>query len=141
MWGYVIGRRVGVSAVAAALAAGVLAPGAFADPGQAKNSIKVPLTCAGSTVEFIVISNGDITPGHVVGDTRIFLPQSFDLTFIFTPPGGPSTTETFTPSKKNGHGDLVTCNLDWTRTMPDGTVIVGFGTLVGVFTPASGGSS
>lgn len=135
-------RRLALaSAVAATLTVGALAPGALADPSQARNSVKVPLTCAGSSVEFIVISNGDITPGHVVGETRTFLPQSFDLTFIFTPPGGPSTTETFTPSRKKQHGDLVTCTLDWTRTMPDGTVIVGFGTLVGVFTPASGGSS
>jgi len=130
-----IRRLVSILSIAT-VGVGVLTQGASADPSNAKNSVTVPLNCGGTPVQFVVIGNGDITPGHVVGSTRTFIPQSFDLTFIFTRPDGTVVTETFTPSKKNPHRDLVTCTLDWTRTTADGTVIVGFGTVMGFFTPA-----
>jgi hypothetical protein len=47
-----------------------------------------------------------------------------NITFEFTPPGGPTQTETDTASKHNVHGDLVTCSLDTTQTFPFGTVHV-----------------
>ncbi|MCA1693673.1 MAG: hypothetical protein LC749_02515 [Actinobacteria bacterium] len=130
-----IRRLVSILSIAT-VGVGVLAHGASADPSNAKNSVTVPLTCDGTLVQFVVIGNGDITPGHVVGSTRTFIPQSFDLTFIFTHPDGTIVTETFTPSKKNPPGDLITCTLHWTRNTADGTVIVGFGTVTGFFTPA-----
>ncbi|MGI9075961.1 MAG: hypothetical protein ACR2G6_01360 [Gemmatimonadaceae bacterium] len=121
--------------IAAAVGVALFAQGASADPGNAKNSVTVPLTCDGKAVEFVVIGNGDITPGHVVGSTQTFLPQSFDLTFIFLANDGTVIeTETFTPSKKNPREDPVTCILAWTRIIPEGS-IVGFGTVTGFFTP------
>jgi hypothetical protein len=115
-----------------------LAPGAGADPINAKNSFQFPATCDnGQTVQIVVNGNGEFTPGHVVGSTAVFVPQAFDTTFEFTPPGGPTQTMTDTSSKHNVHGNLVTCSLDATQTFPGvGTVHV-FGTATGFFTPAS----
>jgi hypothetical protein len=114
-----------------------LVQGAAADPINAKNSFQFPATCDnGQTVQFVVNGNGEFTPGHVLGSTAVFIPQAFNITFQFTPPGGPTQTETDTASKHNVHGDLVTCSLDVTQTFPFGTVHV-FGTATGFFTPAS----
>jgi hypothetical protein len=71
-----------------------------------------------------------------VGSTAVFIPQAFDLTFEFTPTGGPTQTETDIRSKPNLHGELVTCSFDVTQTFPDGVLRL-FGTATGVFTPAS----
>jgi hypothetical protein len=112
-----------------------LAPGAGADPIKAKNSFTLPATCGGQTVQFVVNGNGEFTPAHVVGSTAVFIPEAFDLTFQFTPPGGPTQTERDTSSKHNVHGDLVTCSLDASQSSPEGTFRV-FGTATGFFTPA-----
>lgn len=125
------------AALAVAIGAlGVFAPGASADPLNAKNSFAFPATCDGQTVQFVVIGNGAFTPGHVVGSTELFVVQSFSATFQFTPPGGPTQTEIDAASKKNVHGDLVTCSFDVTQVFPDGTFRL-FGTATGFFTPAS----
>ena len=121
--------------VAAVVALGVLAPAASADPLNAKNSFAFPATCDGQTVQFVANGNGEFTPGHVVGSTAVFVVQAFDITFEFTPPGGPTETMTDTSSKSNVHGDLVTCSVDVTETFPEGTVHF-FGTATGFFTPA-----
>jgi hypothetical protein len=115
---------------------GALAQGAAADPIGAKNGLTFPATCDGQTVQFAVNGNGDFTPGHVVGSTAVFVLQAFDITFQFTPPGGPTQSETTARSKGNVHGDLVTCSFDVTQTFPEGTVHF-FGTATGFFTPAS----
>jgi len=67
---------------------------------------------------------------------RVYVLQSFDATFTFTPPGGPTFAEHFARSKHNVHGDLVTCTFDITETGPEGT-FRGFGTVVAFITPAS----
>jgi hypothetical protein len=36
-----------------------------------------------------------------VGSTTVFIPEVLDLTFEFTPPGGPTQTETLTTAKAN----------------------------------------
>jgi hypothetical protein len=120
----------------AVLALGVFAPGASADPLNAKNSVAFPATCDGQTVHLVVIGNGAFTPGHVVGSTAVFVLQSVDATFEFTPPGGPTESEPFTAAKNNVHGDLVTCSFDFTVVFPEGTFHA-FGTATGFFTPAS----
>lgn len=124
-----------------ALALGILAmaafaPGAAADPINAKGSQVIPVTCDGQALEFVVNGNGDFTPGHVVGSTAVFVLQAFAATFEFTPPGGPTQTESFARSKHNLHGDLVTCAFDFSETTPEGTFRA-FGTATGIFTPAS----
>ena len=130
-------RRLCVALTLGILLLAGLVQGAAADPINAKNSFQFPATCDnGQTVQFVVNGNGEFTPGHVLGSTAVFIPQAFNITFQFTPPGGPTQTETDTASKHNVHGDLVTCSLDVTQTFPFGTVHV-FGTATGFFTPAS----
>jgi hypothetical protein len=126
-------KRLCTALVAVIIAMAAFAPGAAADP---KGEI-IPLTCDdGQTVEVAVNGNGDFTPGHLVGGTAVYVVQSFDATFTFTPPGGPTFTEHFARSKHNIHGDLVTCSFDITETGPEGT-FRGFGTVVVFITPAS----
>jgi uncharacterized membrane protein len=130
-------RRLWVALTLGILMLAALAQGAAADPINAKNSFTFPATCDdGQSVQFVVNGNGEFTAAHVVGSTAVFIPQVFDITFQFTPPGGPTQTETDTASKHNVHGDLVTCSLDVTQTFPEGTVHLS-GTATGVFTPAS----
>jgi hypothetical protein len=129
-------RRLCVALVLGILMVAALAQAAAADPSNAKNSFSFPASCDGRTVQFVVNGEGEWTPAHVVGSTAVFIPQAFDLTFQFTPPGGPTETMTDTSSKHNAHGDLVTCSLDATQTSPEGTFRV-FGTATGFFTPAS----
>ena len=122
---------------AAVVALGVFAPAASADPLNAKNSLAFPAACDdGQTVQVVVNGNGRFTPAHVVGTTAVFVPQALDATFEFTPPGGPTETETETASKPRIHGDLVTCSFDVTQSFPFGTIHL-FGTATGFFTPAS----
>jgi hypothetical protein len=130
-------RRLCVALTLGILMVAVLAQGAAADPIGAKNSFTFPATCDdGQTVQAVVNGNGEWTPAHVVGSTAVFVPQAFDTTFEFTPPGGPTQTETDTSSKHNVHGDLVTCSFDVTQTFPFGTIHL-FGSATGFFTPAS----
>jgi hypothetical protein len=121
---------------AAVLALAVFAPAASADPLNSKNSLAFPADCGGQTVRVVVNGNGEFTPAHVLGGTAVFVPQALDVTFEFTPTGGPTQTETDTSSKPNVHGDLVSCSFDVTQTFPGGSVHL-FGTATGFFTPAS----
>ncbi len=120
----------------AALGAAVLAQGASADPTNAKSSFSLPASCAGTAVQFVVNGNGEFTPGHVVGSTAVFIPQSFDITFEFTPPGGTTETGTDTASKRHPpRRILVTCSFDFTQSSDEGTFRA-VGTVTGFFTPA-----
>jgi hypothetical protein len=112
-----------------------LAQGATADPITAKNAFTFTATCDGQQVQFVVIGGGDFTPAHVVGSTTVLIPEVFDITFTFTPPGGPTETETFTAAKANPQGDI-TCNINVSETAPEGTFTV-VGTVSGFFTPPS----
>ena len=115
----------------------VFAPAASADPLKAKNSLAFPVTCDdGQTMQVVLNGNGEFTPAHVVGSTATFVPQAFDITFEFTPTGGTTETVRNTNSKRNVHGDLVTCSFDVTQSFPFGTLHL-FGTATGFFTPAS----
>ena len=122
---------------AAVVGLAVFTSAASADPLKAKNSFAFPAICDnGQTVQVVVNGNGAFSPAHFVGTTAVFVPQAFDLTFAFTPPGGPTQTETDAASKHNVHGDLVTCSVDTTQSFPFGTLHL-FGTATGFFTPAS----
>jgi len=130
-------RRLWVGLTLGILMLAALAQGAAADPINAKNSLTFPATCDnGQTIQVVVNGNGDFTPGHVVGSTAVFVLQSFNFTFEFTPTGGETMSETNTGSKGNVHGDLVTCSFDVTQTFPEGTFHL-FGSATGFFTPAS----
>jgi hypothetical protein len=127
-------RRLCVTLTLGILMLAALAQGAAADPINAKNAFAFTATCDGQQVDFVVIGGGAFTPGHVVGSTTVFIPEVFDLTFTFTPPGGPTETETFTAAKGNPKGD-VTCDIDISETTPEGT-FTAVGTVSGFFTPA-----
>jgi hypothetical protein len=129
-------RRLCVALTLGILLLAALAQGAAADPSGAKNSLTFPADCGGQRVQFVVNGGGDFTPGHVVGSTAVFVLQSFNVTFEFTPTGGETESETAARSKRNPHGDLVTCSFDVTQDFPDGTFHF-FGTATGFFTPAS----
>jgi hypothetical protein len=129
-------RRLFVVLTLGILMVAALAQGAAADPINAKNGLTFPAACDGQTVQFAVNGNGDFTPGHVVGSTAVFVLQSFDITFEFTPTGGEPMSETAARSKGNVHGDLVTCSFDVTQSFPEGTFHF-FGMATGFFTPAS----
>jgi hypothetical protein len=130
-------RRLCVALTLGILMMAALAQAAAADPINAKNSFTFPATCDnGQAVQVVVNGNGEFSPALVVGSTAVFIPQAFDLTFEFTPPGGPTETMTDTSSKHNVHGDLVTCSFDVTQASPFGTGHL-FGSATGFFTPAS----
>ena len=128
-------RRLCVTLTLGILMMAALVHGAAADPINAKNAFAFTATCDDQQVEFVVIGGGPFTPGHVMGSTTVFIPEVLDLTFEFTPPGGPTQTETLTRAKANPQGE-VTCSLDASETSPEGTFRV-FGTATGFFTPAS----
>lgn len=119
------------AAVGTCLIAAVgFAPSAAADP---KTEV-IPITCDGQEVEVAVNGNGDFTPGHLVGGTAVYVVQSIDATFTFTPTGGDPETETLTRSKGNVHGDTVTCTFELSETSPEGTFTAS-GTVVVFVTP------
>jgi hypothetical protein len=131
-------RRLCVALTLGILMMAALVQGAAADPINAKNSFTFPATCDdGQTVQVVVNGNGEFSPAHVVGSTAVFIPEAFNVTFEFTPPGGPTQSETDTSSKHNVHGDLVTCSFDVTQTFPEGGTVHLFGSATGFFTPAS----
>jgi hypothetical protein len=130
-------RRCGTALAAIAVGALALAPGALADPVNAKNSMVIPASCDnGQSYQVSVNGNGEFTPAHDLGSTSVFVPQAFDLTFEFTPTDGSPQSETDTSAKHNVHGDLTTCTIDLTQTFPEGSFHL-FGTVTGFFTPAS----
>jgi hypothetical protein len=128
-------RRLCVTLVLGILMMAAFVQGAAADPINAKNALTFTASCNGQDVELVVNGAGNFTPAHVVGSTAVFIPEVFDLTFTFTPPGGPTETETFTAAKNNPKG-AVTCRLDASETTPEGTFSV-VGTVSGFFTPRS----
>jgi hypothetical protein len=128
-------RRLCVTLTLGALMMAALIQGATADPSNAKNAFTFTATCDDQQVAFVVNGAGDFTPAHVVGTTAVLIPEVFDITFTFTPPGGPTETETFTEAKANPKGD-VTCDISVSETTPEGTFTV-VGTVTGFFTPRS----
>jgi hypothetical protein len=128
-------RRLCVALTLAILMMAALVQGAVADPINAKNAFTFTATCDGEQVAFVVNGAGDFTPAHVVGTTAVLIPEVFDITFSFTPPGGPTETETFTAAKANPKGD-VTCSFNISETTEEGTFSA-VGTVTGFFTPRS----
>ena len=128
-------RRLCVTLVLGILMLAALVQGAAADPINAKKAFTFTATCDGEQVAFVVNDAGNFTQAHVVGTTAVLIPEVLDLTFSFTPPGGPTQTETLTAAKANPKGE-VSCSLDASETSPEGTFRV-FGTVTGFFTPAS----
>ena len=110
---------------------------ASADPTHAKNATFVTAICGGQEVHAVVSGNGTFTPAHVIGNTSVFIPIAFNLTFTFTMPDGQTFTDTNTASKPNASQANVTCDVPEalnTSTSPEGTFSLS-GTVTGFFTP------
>jgi hypothetical protein len=130
-------KRCGIIIAIATIGALALVQGAMADPVNAKNGLAFPASCDnGQSYQVSVNGNGEFTPAHILGSTSIFVPEAFNITFAFTPTGGPTESETDTSAKHNVHGDVTTCSIDFTQTFPEGSFHL-FGTVTGFFTPAS----
>jgi hypothetical protein len=131
-------RRATVIAVFA-IALGVFAQSASADPSNAKNAGFFTAVCGSTQLQVVVNGNGTFSPAHVVGSTSVFVPTAFDLTSTFTPTVGPPEVETETSSKGHTPANAVTCELPAalnTFTFPEGTFVLS-GTVTGFFTPSS----
>jgi hypothetical protein len=117
---------------------GLLALPAAADPGHAKNASHVQALCGTQTVNVVVNGNGNFTPAHVVGSTKVFIPTALNLTFTFTPTNGTPEVDTQNVAKagptKRG---TVTCTIP-SQTLfsgPEGSAMIQ-GSVTGFFTPA-----
>ena len=137
-------RRV-LKGITVAIAIGVtswmIGPSAVhaAAGGDGPNAVTFDADC-GSAAPIGVQINfaaGQFAAAHVV-DGGTFVPLSFgEQTVTFTPPGGPSQTQTFPPITKgqssHASGDQVTCSFDFTATdRKSGATIHIVGTVTGV---------
>lgn len=128
-------RRVTVIALFA-IVLGVFAQAASADPVNAKKSSTFIANCGGPNLIVVVNGNGVFTPAHVIGSTAVFIPTAFNLTFTFTPTGGPPEVEQDTSSKAGPIKNTTTCTLPLQTVFsgPEGTATIQ-GTVTGFFTP------
>src|ERR1041384_5117281 len=119
-------KRRFLMAVACLAFAGVLVPAASADPIHAKNATQIHATCGAQPVTVVVNGNGEFTPAHVVGNTSVFIPTAFNLTFTFTPTGGAPMPETDTSGKGGPIKNTVTCTIPLQTLFsgPEGTATI-----------------
>jgi len=120
-----------------ALSVAALAPAAAADPTNAKNATQLELDCNGTPYQVVVNGNGKFTPAHILDSTGVIVPYSLDLTLTFTPPGGPTQTQTQTAAKGGPHKDAVDCTIPFQSfNGPQGTFTIQ-GTATAFLTPRS----
>lgn len=120
-----------------ALAIVALAPSAAADPTSAKNATQLELDCNGTPYQVVVNGNGGFTPAHIIASTGTVVPYSLDLTFTFTPPGGPTQTDTQTVAKGGPHKGAVNCTIPFQSfSGPEGSFSIQ-GTATAFVTPRS----
>jgi hypothetical protein len=108
-----------------------------ADPGHAKNAGHIQAICGTQTVNVVVNGNGDFTPAHVVGSTKMFIPTALHLTFTFTV-NGTTMTDTQNVAKASpAHRGTTTCTIPMqTLAGPQGTATIQ-GSVTGFFTPVT----
>jgi hypothetical protein len=117
--------------------AGVSAQSASANQTNAPDALAVTMVCSNQQYLLAVNGNGTFTPGHVIGGSREFVPNAFELTFSFTDARGTVDTQTESATKPNppaGH-PILTCDVPAglnTTTLPDGTLVVS-GSVTGFF--------
>ena len=120
-----------------ALSIAALAPSAAADPTNAKNATQLELDCNGTAYQVVVNGNGRFTPAHILNGTGTLVPYSLDITTTFTPPGGPTQTQTRTAAKGGPHKDAIDCTIPFQSfSGPQGTFTIQ-GTATGFLTPRS----
>jgi hypothetical protein len=127
----------GLLVLAACLAScAVVTSVATADPTNARNAAEISATCNGQDIMVVVNGNGEFTPAHVVGNTSVFIPTAFNITFSFTPTGGTTMSETDTSAKAAPLKNTITCTIPLQTLFsgPEGTATIQ-GTVTGFFTP------
>jgi hypothetical protein len=138
-------RRLCMAVILGILMTAVLVPVASAEPSRpGKNIFPFTIKCDGQTIDIVFtgqIGSGEVfAPAHVVGSTSVFQLLTIDEIVEITPPGGTTETIVFQATKPSLHGNLpadrVTCQVNDTKTFPEGTIHV-VGTVTGVFTPKS----
>jgi hypothetical protein len=106
-------------------------------PYPRQNSMRVNAVCNGTPYQVVTNGNGEFTPAHVIGSTQTFVPYAFDLTFTFTPPGGPTQTNMDTSAKGGPHKGAMTCTIPFQSfSGPQGTSTIK-GSVTGFLTPRS----
>ena len=124
-------RHLVALTAAAVFAAGLVVPAASADPSHAKNALTIQAVCGTRMLTVVTNGNGTFTPAHVSGNTAVFVPTAFNLTFTFTPAGGGSPQMfTDTSSRKNQTGN-VTCTIAGSQTDQAGNTFTLRGTVTG----------
>ena len=129
--------RTLIATLAAGAIAALTAFPAAADPGHAKNALRLRAQCGTQMVNVVVNGNGKFTPAHVVGSTKVFVPTALHLSFTFTPASGPASTDTQNVVKKSAtKRGTVTCTIpvQTVFSSPQGTNTIE-GTVTGFFTP------
>jgi hypothetical protein len=135
-------RRFVVASAVVAGASMVAGP-ALAAPTNAKNAFHGTANCGtAGTFSFVVnsangqgqgtMNNGnqaEWTPAHLTGGL-VFHPTVFNITFTFTPPGGPPMSFTNTDSRPHQTGD-VTCTVSGSQTDPEGGTFSLSGSVMG----------
>jgi hypothetical protein len=130
-------RRLLIVAACVVFVAAIIAPGAGADPTNAKNATRLFAMCGGQKVDVVVIGNGEFTPAHDLASTSVFIPTAFDTTFTFTPSGGGEPVPEPDMSAKSAPlANTVTCDIPLQTIFsgPEGTGTIQ-GSVTGFFTP------
>jgi len=132
--------RRGIVFALIALSAAVTAHTAAADPTNAKKNQVMVATCDGEQLVFSANTTGQYPPGHDTSSTRVFIPTSFNLTFVLTSPDGSTLVQHDTHAHMQQPSDPVVCVLSDTANtvlFPDGTTMTMSGTITGSFAHSS----
>lgn len=122
----------------------VVAGAASADPTGSKGAFDAWAACDnGMSVPIVVNSaNGqgagqqdantaEWTPAHVVGNSLVFHPTLFDLTFTFTPAGGAPSQSFYQQDARQTGKTQTTCTLTGSQSDPAGDTFSISGTVSG----------
>jgi len=134
-------RHLAAVWVAGGFAAALLAPAASADPVHAKNAFTVQAMCGTRTLTAVTNGNGEFTPAHITGkgNTSVFVPTRFALTFTFTAAGSTQTQTQTDNSVKNARvRNTITCTIPFQSFKSSQGTMTIVGTVTGFLTPRSG---
>ncbi len=139
-------RRLVLLLAAMALALGVAAGVAFADPINSKNAQIITLDCDGEQVTAVSVITNNAAAVNVLGTTGNFVATQFAGTVTITDPvtgevvGEDEFVSPIGQGQKEGlQGSLTTCETTLTFEDPEvGTVVTLDLTVTGFFTPRKG---
>jgi hypothetical protein len=142
-----LGRKAATGVVLVAFGTAVGGP-AVADPVNAPNAERIPLTCGDQTYDIVVNGNGDWSPAHDTASTRMFIPTSFgEFSITVTNADGKVVDSETDPPSIKGSSDMARgTSVECTFAVEDDVVdpvegplhIAVSGSVNGFVTPASG---